>query len=52
VTITLPRCGMSAPLVGLVMSVFGSDAPVMSLAPTRFTVPTMGLVTWNSLCGP
>ena len=50
--ITLPRCGISAPLVGLVMSVLGSVVPVMLTAFLRFTVPTIGLVTWYSLCGP
>ena len=52
VIMTLPRCGSSAPLVGLVMSVFDSVAPVILTAFFRFTVPTIGLVTWNSLCGP
>ena len=48
VIITLPRCGISAPLVELMMSVSGSVAPLMLLF-WRFTVPTIGPLTWKSL---
>src|SRR5262245_4694984 len=48
VTITLVRCGMTLPSLSTTF-VFASAAPLMSRAPSRFTVPTIGLVVWNSL---
>src|SRR5580765_4918410 len=51
VTITLVRCGMVLPSLSTTV-VFDSETPSMSSAPARFTVPMMGLVTWNSLSGP
>ncbi len=52
VTMTLARCGTSAPLLVLVMSVSGSVEPSSAFAFDRFTVPVTGLVTRNSDCGP
>ena len=51
VTITLVRCGIVLPSLSTTV-VFDSETPSMSSAPARFTVPMMGLVTWNSLSGP
>src|SRR5436190_20769350 len=43
VTITLVRCGMTLPSLSTTF-VFDSAPPLMSSAPSRFTVPTIGLV--------
>ena len=45
---TLARCGMTASDLSLTI-VFGSAAPLMSLAFSRLTVPMMGLPVGNSL---
>ncbi len=52
VTMKLLRCGSCWPPDTAVMSVFTSEIPVASDAPSRFTLPMTGLTGTNSLALP